>query len=120
MLNQRGGGRTYSAPHPLASWSWWKHNQKKKICHEKVPGWLCLVSLLIEDDQLLEKSLIFSWPWDYDLIEKENENGKSISFKYWEKGGLEVGLTYFKTYLVGKMYTLEFCKRTVASLVLED
>jgi hypothetical protein len=77
------------------------------------------LSLLVEDNELVEKSLTFSWPWGYDLIEEENKKGKSISFKYWEKGGLEVGMPFFGTYLVRKMYTLDVCKQTIAGLVLQ-
>jgi hypothetical protein len=49
------------------------------------------LSLLVVDDKLVNKSLTFCWDWDYNLLEKEK--GKSVSFKYWAKGGLEVSLT---------------------------
>jgi hypothetical protein len=43
----------------------------------------------------LEKSITFDVRWDYNRIEKERKEGKNISFEYWEKGGLEVALTFF-------------------------
>jgi hypothetical protein len=63
------------------------------------------LTLLVVDDKLVEKSLTFRWDWDYDLIEKDKEKGKGASFNYWAKGGLEVSLTYFGSYLSGKMFT---------------
>jgi hypothetical protein len=66
--------------------------------------------LLFVDKLLVEKSLTFVWEWDYEVVREEKKNGADVSFKYWEKGGLEVGLTYFGTYLVRKMFTLNFLK----------
>jgi hypothetical protein len=72
------------------------------------------------DDKLVEKSLTFCWDWDYELIREETEKGKSVSFKFWKKGGLEAGLSYFGTYLFGKMFTLNFSKITTTNIVAED
>jgi hypothetical protein len=43
-----------------------------------------------------------------------------VSFKYWEKGGLEVSLTFFGVYLIGIMYTLDFEKIAPEKLCPED
>jgi hypothetical protein len=58
--------------------------------------------------------------WDFEEIKEEKEKGAEVSFKYWEKGGLELGLTYFGTYLVGKMFTLDFSKVKKGSLSAKD
>jgi hypothetical protein len=79
---------------------------KKSVTKRYPDGWT--LSLLVVDNKLVEKSLTFRWDWDYDLIEKEKEKGKGVSFKFWTKGGLEVSLTYFGSYLFGKMFTLDF------------
>jgi hypothetical protein len=76
------------------------------------------LSLLVVDNKVVEKSLTFRWDWDYDLIEKEK--GKGVSFKYWVKGGLEVSLTYFGSYLFGKMFTLDYSKVTNTAIVAAE
>jgi hypothetical protein len=81
----------------------------KKYITKRYPDGRTL-SLLLVDEVIVEKSLAFSWNWDYAEIEKEKDKGGDISFKYWEKGGLEASLTYFGTYLVGKVFTLDFSK----------
>jgi hypothetical protein len=53
------------------------------------------LTLLVIDDKLVEKSLTFCWDWNYELIREEKERGKTVSFKFWKKGELEVGLSYF-------------------------
>jgi hypothetical protein len=40
-----------------------------------------------------------------------------VSFKYWVKGGLDVGHSYFGSYLFGKLFSLE--KVTDTNLVTE-
>jgi hypothetical protein len=92
--------------------------EKKSLTKRYLDG--RVLTLLVDDDRLLEKSLTFDVRWDYNRTEKEREEGRSISFEYWEKGGLEVALTFFGSYLISKMYALDFCKQTVASLVLDD
>jgi hypothetical protein len=66
---------------------------------------------------LIEKSLTYCWSWNYERIREEKDKGADIRFKYWEKGGLDVGLTYFGTYL-GKMFTLDFEIVTTSNLLL--
>jgi hypothetical protein len=73
--------------------------------------------VVLETSPTVEKSLTFRWDWDYDLIEKEKEEGKGVSFKYWAKGGLKVSLTYFGSYLFGKMLTLDYSKVTNTAIV---
>jgi hypothetical protein len=59
---------------------------------------------------LVEKSLTYRWEWDYERIKEEEDKGGDVSFKWWKKGGLDVGLIYFGSYLIGKMFTLDFEK----------
>jgi hypothetical protein len=106
-------------PQPLSTIILQTEPTERKSVTKRYPDG-CVLSLLVEDDRLLEKSLTFHLPCDYNLIEEERKKEKSITFGYWEKGGLEVSLTFFGSYLVGKMYTLNFGKLTVASLVLDD
>jgi hypothetical protein len=49
----------------------------------------------------------------------KEKKGKSINFKCWANGGLEVQLTYFGDYLIGKMFTIDFALVT-SKLVAED
>jgi hypothetical protein len=59
---------------------------------------------------------------DYERIkeEKDNEKGGDVSFKHWEKGGLDVGLTYFGSYLIGNIFKLDFQKCCEMNLHPED
>jgi hypothetical protein len=91
----------------------------KKTITKRCPDGRVL-TLLVEDDKLLEKSMTFNVDWDYDVLEKELDKGSSISFNHWEKAGLQVALTFFGDHLVGKMITLDFLIQKVKNLVLED
>jgi hypothetical protein len=62
--------------------------------------------LHVVDDVIKEKHLNYSWPWDYDALKQEKEKGGKVSFKCFERHGLEIGLTYYGTYLVTKTFTL--------------
>jgi hypothetical protein len=66
------------------------------------------LSLLVVDDQLVEKSLTFPCEWNFEEIKKERAKGAEVKFQYWEKGGLEASLTYFGSFLVGKCSLLIF------------
>jgi hypothetical protein len=90
-------------------------NERKSITKRYPDG--RTLTLLVIDDRLVEKSLAFCWDWDYELIREEKERGKSVSFKFWKKGELEVGLSYFGTYLFGKMFTLDFTEILTTNLV---
>jgi hypothetical protein len=65
-----------------------------------------ILSLQVVDEILVEKSMTYTWAWDYDVLERERKGGATVGFKFYEKNGLEVGMTYYGTYLVGKMITL--------------
>jgi hypothetical protein len=91
----------------------------KKCITKRYPDGRTL-SLTVVDDVLIEKSVAFSWTWNYAEIEKQNEEGADIRFKYWEKGGLEASLTYFGTYLVGKLFTLDFSKLEKTNLITAE
>jgi hypothetical protein len=87
------------------------------MCHEMLPDGRTL-SLLVIEEKLIEKSLTYRWSWNYDRIREEKDIGANSRFKYWEKGGgLDVGHTYFGTYLLGKMFTLNFEKVSASNLL---
>jgi hypothetical protein len=66
-----------------------------------------VLSLLVEENKLLEKMMRFNIDWDYDMLEEEKEKGKSIRLRSWRKAGLEISLTNFGFFLVGKMIMFE-------------
>jgi hypothetical protein len=66
------------------------------------------LTMVLLDEKIVEKSLTYRHDFDLGKLNLEKKKGASISFKYWVKGGLEVSLTYFGTYLLGKMFTLDF------------
>jgi hypothetical protein len=90
-------------------------NERKSITKRYPDG--RTLTLLVIDDRLVEKSLTFHWEWDYELIREEKERGKSVSFKFWKKGELELGLSYFGNYLFGKMFTLDYTEILTPNLV---
>jgi hypothetical protein len=55
---------------------------------------------------LIEKSMTYSWPWDYAEIRTQKEKGAQVRFKWWAKKGLSVELTFFGSYMIGEMFTL--------------
>jgi hypothetical protein len=78
------------------------------------------LTLVVDDDQLVEKMMTYRWEWDYEKVREEKDKGESVSFKYWVKGPLDVGLSYFGTYLFGKTVAFDFVKVTGTNLVAED
>jgi hypothetical protein len=65
------------------------------------------LSLLVVDEILVERVLHFVGIGTSTWFPEEKK-GKSINFKCWANGGLEVQLTYFGDYLIGKMFTIDF------------
>ena len=61
-----------------------------------------ILTLLVENDDCVEKSLSYKWKWDVKRLKNEAVSGAEIHFEQWEGGGIDVSLTYFGTYLVGK------------------
>jgi hypothetical protein len=78
----------------------------KKAITKRYPNGRML-TLVVHDDKLVEKMMTFRWDWDYEMVREEKEEGATGSFtKYWVKGGLDVGLSYFGTYPLGKKLPL--------------
>jgi hypothetical protein len=70
--------------------------------------------LKLVDDKIIEKSLTFPWALDFDTVRDEKNRGTEVSMKYCEKDdGLEVGLTYFGSQLLGKTITLTTKKMSI-------
>jgi hypothetical protein len=91
----------------------------KKAITKRYPDGRTL-TLVVDDDQLVEKMMTYRWEWDYDKVREEKNKGESVTFKYWVKGPLDVGLSYFGTYLFGKTVAFDFAKVTGTNLVAED
>jgi hypothetical protein len=91
----------------------------KKAITKRYPDGHTL-TLVVHDDKLVEKMMTFRWDWDYETVREEKEKRVTVSFKYWVKGGLDVGLSYFETYLFGKTIALDFSKVTNTNSVAED
>ena len=66
-----------------------------------------ILTLLIDNDDCVEKSLSYKWKWNMIRLKEEAVSGASINFEEWEEGGISVSLTYFGTYLVGKTWTVD-------------
>ena len=67
------------------------------------------LTILVVDDVIIEKSLTYYVEWDLEKMTKEKENGvESVRYRYYEKGGFEVGLTYFGSVLIGMMSTIDY------------
>jgi hypothetical protein len=64
------------------------------------------LSLHVVDGNVIEKSFTYSWAWDFEAIRREKDKGAKVKFKWWKKDGIEVDMTYYGSYLVGKMVTL--------------
>jgi hypothetical protein len=75
------------------------------------------LTLVVDNNKLVEKMMTYRWEWDYEKVREEKYKGETVSFKYWVKGALDVGLRYFGTYLFGKTVALDFSK---TNLVAED
>ena len=67
------------------------------------------LTILEVDKVIIEKSMTYKWDWDMAEIKKEKEKGvDEVSCRYFAKGGLEIGLTYFGEYLIGRMATIDY------------
>jgi hypothetical protein len=91
----------------------------KKAITKRYPDGRTL-TLVVNDDKLVEKMMTFRWGWDYKTVREEKEKGATVSFKYWVKGGLDVGLSYFGTYLFGKTIAIDYSKVMNTTFVAED
>jgi hypothetical protein len=77
------------------------------------------LTLVVDDDELIEKMMTFRWEWDYEKVREELVKGETVNFKHWKKGGLDVGLTFFGSYMIGKTWSLDFSKVTKKTLCAE-
>jgi hypothetical protein len=74
-------------------------NPVKKVITKRYEDGRTL-TLVVNDDKLVEKMMTFRWDWDYEKVREEIGKGETVNFKCWDKGGLDVGLSYFETYLI--------------------
>ena len=83
-------------------------NDNEKSVTKSYPDGRSLTILLV-DGVIVEKHMTYPVPWDHEAMKKEEGKGADgVTFKYWEKGGLAVGKSFYGSYLVGLMYTLDY------------
>ena len=71
------------------------------------------LSMLVVNDEILEKHMTYKMQWDLVEMRKVFEKGEgAVSFKYWEKRGLSVLKSFYGTHLVGLMMTLDYTRVT--------
>jgi hypothetical protein len=78
------------------------------------------LNLTLVDGKIVEKIMSFKLKFDFDEIKREKEKGKGVSFQHWEKDGLEVGLTFFGSYLISKSFVLTASKILDKNLIPEN
>ena len=81
----------------------WEPTLKKAITKRYQDG--RILSLLVENDVLTQKSMTFKWPWDIERLKEEVSGGGEIKFQYWNGGGIDVALTWFGSYLLSMFPT---------------
>jgi hypothetical protein len=82
-------------------------NETEKCVTKRYPDGRTL-TMVVVDGVVVEKHMSYKILWDLDAMRKEEAKGvNSVSFKYWEKGGLSVNNSYYGTYLVGRMISVE-------------
>ena len=80
----------------------------------------CSLTMSLVNGEIVEKHMTYNKPWDLDAMKKEQEKGADgVSFKYWEKRGLAVLKTFYSTYLVGLMFTLDYTRVTHPNIKCE-
>jgi hypothetical protein len=99
------------------------NNPNKKFVTKRYPDGRTL-SIVVVDDDIVEKHMTYKIKWNLDAMEKEQEKGATgVSFKYWEKRGLAVVKSYYGTYLVSLLITLDYTLVThpnIKSETLQD
>jgi hypothetical protein len=79
-----------------------------------------VLSLDAVSDKIVEKMMTCKGPFVYEELKKQKEEGAKVSFKCWEKNGLEVNLTCFGGFLVGKMFVLSVAKLVDKTIIPDD
>ena len=83
-------------------------NEDRKCVTKRYPDGRSL-SMLVIDDEIIEKHMTYKMLWDLGEMRKVQEKGEGeVSFKYWEKRGLSVLKSFYGTCLVGLMFTLDY------------
>jgi hypothetical protein len=78
------------------------------------------LNLTLVDGKIVEKIMSFRLKFDYDKIKSEKEKGEGVRFQHWEKNGLEVGLTFYGSYLISKSFVLTADKILDKNLIPEN
>ena len=91
----------------------------KKYVTKRYPDGRCL-SMLVLNESVLEKHMTYKLDWDLKELKKEKDRGvEEVRFEYWEKGGLEVGHSYYGSYLIGVMHIMDYTKITNPNIICD-
>jgi len=83
-------------------------DKNRKRVTKKYPDGRSL-SMLVVNNEIVEKHMTYKMQWDLVEMRKVYEKGEgAVSFKYWEKRGLSVLKSFYGAYLVGLMFTLDY------------
>ena len=87
-------------------------NGDKQCVTKKYPDGRSLTMSLV-NGEIVEKHMTYKVLWDLEAIKKERDDGADgVSFKHWDLRGLAVLKSYYDTYLVGLMFTLDYSRVT--------
>jgi hypothetical protein len=78
------------------------------------------LNFTLVDDKIVQKILTYKTRFDWAEVKRQKEKGKVVNFQYWEKNGLEVGLTFFGSYLISKSFVLTADKILDKNLIPDD
>jgi hypothetical protein len=79
-----------------------------------------VLSLDAVSGEIVEKMMTHEVPFVCEELKKEKAEGAKVSFKHWEKNGLEVNLTHFGGSLAGKMFVLSTAKLADKTIIPHD
>jgi hypothetical protein len=98
-------------------------NETDKLVTKRYPDDRTL-TMVVVGGLVVEKHMTYKMLWDHAAMKNEREKGvNDVSFKYWEKDGLSVNKSYYGTYLIGLMVSLDYALVTngkVKCEILED
>jgi hypothetical protein len=79
-----------------------------------------VLSLNAVSDKIVEKMMTCKVSFVCEEPKKQKEEGAKVSFEHGEKNGLEVNLTHFGGFLVGKMFVLLAAKLVNKTIIPDD
>jgi hypothetical protein len=97
------GAVTYAllaeSPDKIENWT--------KKCPRIEPNVTQVLSLASVNNEYVDKSLVWKWPWDLNLLAIEKVEGRGrVSFEHVVKPRTEISLTYFGNVLIAKLVSI--------------